>query len=55
MMAAMNAQPTWARLLIDEGANVNLKQHEGKTALSYAISNNATEVIAMLEAAGVKK
>jgi ankyrin repeat protein len=43
------------KLFIDEGADLNSTDNEGKTALDYAKKNNYTEIIELLNAASAKK
>jgi ankyrin repeat protein len=42
-------------LLIERGADINLKDYEGYTALRYARANGHTRVVEQLRAAGAKE
>jgi ankyrin repeat protein len=42
-------------LLIARGADVNVKDRNGQTALSYAIRNNLPEIAEILRKSGVKE
>ena len=60
MWAAEHKAIDVARLRIDSGADINAKDTEGKTALSFATEyeaeeHNATDMIALLKAAGAKE
>ena len=51
MLAAINNAAEVVRLLLDAGANVNVKDAFGQTALDYAKLKGDEEIITMLEAA----
>ena len=51
MIALIRFQEDTAKLLIQKGANVNIKDNEGFTALSHARSN---EIATVLKMAGAK-
>jgi ankyrin repeat protein len=42
------------RLLVDDGADVNLPDKDGNTPLAHAKSKNATSIIKILENSGAK-
>lgn len=43
------------RVLVDAGANLDATDENGKTALVYAVRNNAVDVAALLRAAGARQ
>jgi ankyrin repeat protein len=55
MMAARNKQPELVRLLVKNGADVNLKAKDGKSALSLAKAENDTEMVKLLTTLGAKE
>ncbi len=54
MEAAVRGYSTIVRILIKNGARIDLKDNNGKTALKMAESNNHREVIQILKNAGAK-
>ncbi len=50
MMAAMYGTPEVVQLLLDEGADVSLKNQLGMTALDFAKQGNRKDAIQMLQA-----
>ena len=55
MTAAFNNRPDIVKILISKGADVNLKNKRGETALFWAKHSGAIEVIQILKAAGAKE
>jgi len=49
MGAAKEGHAEVAKLLLANGADVNVKSREGKTALMYAEENDHTEIVALLD------
>ena len=49
MYAAINGQSEIAKLLISAGADVNIKNNDGKSALMLAKYNNHPEIVKLLE------
>ena len=43
MFAATNDDPKIAKLLIESGAKLNAKAHDGKTALMFAAADGRTD------------
>ena len=54
MEAAVRGHSEIVRVLIKNGARIDLKDNNGKTALQMAESNNHREVIQILKSAGTK-
>lgn len=52
--AAFNNRPEIAKILISKGADVNLKNKRGETALFWAKHSGSAEIIQILAAAGAK-
>ena len=52
LAAAMSNDPVVTRLLLGAGADLNLKDDDGKTAFDYAENNENTAVVALF--AGLK-
>jgi len=48
MYAALSEKTDIVKLLIEKGANVNIKATNGHTALYYAVEFNATEIVKLL-------
>jgi len=42
------------KILLELGANVNVKDKEGRTALAYATVRGHTEIVQLLKQAGAK-
>ena len=55
MSASMNGHIKIVQLLLANGADVNLKDSEGDTALDEAELNDNTEIIKLLKSAGAKE
>ena len=55
MLAAKGGSLQMIQVLIKRGANVNLKDKVGKTALTHAAGPNNAKVVALLKAAGAKE
>lgn len=55
MMAARNNQLELAKLLIKNGADVNKKAKDGKSALTLSFENKHTEMTALLKSQGAKE
>lgn len=53
MMAAAGGDDQMIRLLLSRGADIRLKDHEGKSAISYAIMNRHASMMVLLIKAGV--
>ena len=49
MFAARDSAPEMVQLLLDYGADKNIKSSNGKTAYDYAIQSNNKDIIALLE------
>ena len=54
-LATMNGYVQIVKLLIDNGANVNVADRLGRTALSIARSRERTSVVKLLEATGARE
>jgi hypothetical protein len=54
MMAAMYGSPEAVKLLLDEGADITMKNEQGMTALDFAKRGNRPDAIQMLTAAAAK-
>jgi ankyrin repeat protein len=52
MMVARNANPELVKFLLSKGADINAKAKDGSTALSLAMKENDTEMVALLKANG---
>ena len=55
MMAARNNQPDLVKLLVSNGADVNKKAKDGKSALDLAKEENDEEMITILKSLGAEK
>jgi ankyrin repeat protein len=55
MMAARNHQPDLVKLLVSNGADINKKAKDGKSALSLAREENDTEMAELLKKLGAKE
>jgi ankyrin repeat protein len=55
MMAARNKQSELVKLLVKNGADVNLKAKDGKSALSLAKEENDAEMVKLLKSLGAKE
>jgi hypothetical protein len=55
IVAVRNGHKEIVSMLIKHGADVNLADSEGKTALAYAVDEKHAEIEAMLRQAGAKK
>lgn len=53
--AAIFGEYDAAKLLIDAGANVNMKDTVGKTPIDYAIENDHKDVVDLLLSSGAKQ
>jgi len=42
-------------LLLSKGADINAKENNGKTALSYAVEGSCTEIVELLRKHGAKE
>jgi len=49
MFAARDSTPEMVQLLLDYGADKNIKSNDGKTAYDYAVQFNNKDIIALLE------
>ena len=54
-MAARNNQPELVKLLIDNGADINKKVKDGKSAFSLAKEENDMEMVKLLKKLGAKE
>jgi len=55
LQAVFNKHADVVRLLIERGADVNVRDREGDSALSYAVQSHQMEVVRMLKAAGARR
>ena len=55
IIAAKNGNAEIVRLLLEKGADVNVKTDSGKTALIHAKNEGHTDIVEMLEKAGAKE
>ena len=49
MVAAERGFPNIVQMLVNDGANPDIKNHAGETALDLAVKGNKEEVIAILD------
>jgi Ankyrin repeats (3 copies) len=54
MLAAANGHMETVKLLLDRGADLNVRDNEGKTALVWAREKGHTEIVQLIEAASQK-
>jgi ankyrin repeat protein len=54
MIAAQSGQANTVKVLLDAGANMNLKNNEGKTALTVAFKQEGNRVVPLLESAAAR-
>lgn len=45
MLAAREGHPDIVRILVDKGADINIKDKNGRTALMWAIENGHSDVV----------
>ena len=55
MMATQKATPEMVRYLLDQGAEVNVRDKWGRTALDVATRNEDTSVVTLLKSRGGRK
>ncbi|MBI3652859.1 MAG: ankyrin repeat domain-containing protein [Acidobacteria bacterium] len=55
MLAVTIGVPGIVKLLIDAGANLNLRDQHGKTALQWAMESDNNNMIELLKKAGAKE
>ena len=53
--ASAMGRPDAARLLLEAGADVTVKDKQGKTALAHAMEGNHAAVVAVLKEAGAQE
>ena len=55
MIAAQNGHTEIVKYLLKKGANVNLRDNDGETALGAAKGKGYTDIVQLLEKAGAKE